>query len=326
MSGAPPVLILGWSSIARRRVAPALARLGAGAVDVASRTQDVDRPAGLGGRTFTDYGAALDASAATIVYVSTRNHEHAAHAAAALASGRHVVIDKPATLAEADTARLVERASAAGLLIAEATVWPWHPQVSAAQDLIAAHGRIEHISASFSYPPLPAGNFRHVAGHGGGALWDLGPYAVTPGRVFFDSAPDAVDAHASGLDAHASGAALETSFSTLMRHPGGATVSGHFSVSAPYVNRLELIGPNLRLTLDRVFTTPADAVTRITGEAAGKAIAIDAPAGDTFAAFLADVMSAAGAGHSDRFARAMLADARAMARLRQATGAARSGG
>lgn len=311
MSGAPRVLILGWSSIARRRVAPALARLGAGAVDIASRTQEVARPGGLAGRTFPDYAAALESSDATIVYVSTRNHEHAEHAEAALASGRHVIIDKPATLAEADTARLVERAAAARRLIAEATVWPWHPQVAAARDLIAAHGPVEQIAAAFSYPPLPEGNFRHIAAHGGGALWDLGPYAVTPGRVFLGSAPDAIHAHASGSD-------VDTRFSALMRHPGGATLTGHFNVRAAYANRLELLGPRLLLTLERVFTTPADLETRITGQADGAPLAIDVAAGDAFEAFLADAIGAAGSGDAERFAQAMLADARAMARLRHA--------
>ena len=309
---APRVLILGWSSIARRRVAPALARLGASGVDVASRTQEVARPAGLGGRTFGDYAEALRDSTARIVYVSTRNHEHAEHAAAALASGRHVVIDKPAALSAGETAALIDQAAAQRLLLAEATVWMWHPQIAAAARLVEAHGPVERITAAFTYPPLPAGNFRHVAAHGGGALWDLGPYAVTPGRVFLgDEAPSHIDAHAGAGDP-------ETSFSVLMRYPSGGTLAGHFSVNAPYVNRLELQGPRLALTIERAFTTPPDLVMRVTGEAGGERVAIDTPPGDAFAAFLADVAANADGGDHERFARLLIKDAEAMARLRRA--------
>ncbi len=41
-----------------------------------------------------------------------------------------------------------------------------------------------HITVDFSFPPLDPENFRYKKDLGGGALNDLGPYAVSAGRVF----------------------------------------------------------------------------------------------------------------------------------------------
>ena len=80
-------LVLGGSSIARRRVVPAFDRLGV-TVDIASRTAGWPAARSGPGVTFTDYADALARSRASLVYVSTRNHEHVEWTGAALAAGR----------------------------------------------------------------------------------------------------------------------------------------------------------------------------------------------------------------------------------------------
>jgi predicted dehydrogenase len=298
-----------------RRVVPALARSGCGAIDVASRSREIVRPDELPGRSYRSYEQALAESDAGLVYVSTRNHEHAAHVEAALASGRHVVVDKPASIDAADTRRLVDLAARGGRLFAEATVYPWHPQFAAAAALVVEHGPVERITATFCYPPLPAGNFRHRPEYGGGLLWDLGPYAVSAGRVIFDgAAPDAIAA------ASTMGEAVDTGLSTLMIYDGGRAAIGHFSMRSQYVNRLELFGPRMAVAIERAFTTAADQPCLLSGEAGATRIAIEVPAADAFAEFLRDVFAAIDAGDHARFTDAMLADAAALERLRAAAG------
>jgi len=308
------VLLLGWSSFAERRVVPALARLGVTRVDVASATRTPALPAPLTGRAFTSYADALTSSAATLVYVSTRNHEHVSWARRALESGRHVVVDKPAVLEQADAHALVDLSHRQQRLVAEATVYPWHPQFDVARELIAAHGPLTRLTATFVFPRLPEHNFRHRAQAGGGTLYDLGAYALTPGRVFFDAAPTTIDATAVQI----AGDEVETAFSVLLTYPGQRTLIGHFGSPGSYTNRLELSGPRFALTMDRAFTSTADQSTRIVGVAGNQPIAIDVPAADAMARFLDDVITSAGTGRHERFATAMLADAAALARLRAA--------
>ncbi len=308
------VLLLGWSSFAERRVAPALARLGVTRVDVASATRTPALPAPLSGRVFTDYDDALAASAASLVYVSTRNHDHVRWTTRALASGRHVVVDKPAVLEEQDAHALVALSRRQQRLVAEATVYPWHPQCAGARDFIAAHGPLTRITATFLFPRLPEHNFRHRAHAGGGTLYDLGAYALTPGRVFFDAAPTTISATAVQLE----GDEVETAFSVLLTYPEQRTLIGHFGSPGTYTNRLELSGPRFTITLEPAFTAPPDRATRVVGVADGQPIALEVPPADAMAHFLDDVMTSAASGQHDRFADAMLADAAAMARLRAA--------
>jgi predicted dehydrogenase len=316
------VLILGWSDIVVRRVLPACLGLGVERIDLASRSRPVRLPAGVPGVVFDDYAPALAASPADLVWVSTQNHLHAPLARAALEAGYHVVIDKPATLALADTEALVATAARRGRLLAEATVYAFHPQIEAIRGVFAALGEAPtRISAWFGYPPLDQDNFRWRAEPGGGVLWDLGPYAVSVGRLFFGAAPQGL--HACAVRAPRD--AVPTSLSLLACYPGGRTLVGHFSMRSEYVNRLELCAPTGSVCLERAFTTPPDQAPCLRTRSGGCPGEHRLPAADAFACFLAAVRSAVADGDHGAFAAAMLADARVLDRVLGQVGAAGGG-
>ena len=92
-----------------------------------------------------------------------------------------MVVDKPAFLGFDDTKRILEVAGREGRCVAEAIVCACHPSIAIARDIFAAaYTEPTHIVAVFSMPPRPSGNFRNRADLGGGCLWGLGPYAITP--------------------------------------------------------------------------------------------------------------------------------------------------
>lgn len=284
-------------------------------VDVASRTADVPR-ATVSGRVFTSYDEALRESGAALVYVSTRNHEHVPWVMAALQSGRHVVVDKPAALSVADSEAMAEEAARRGLLVAEANVWAWHPQIEVVRRLAIDRGPLTRVSAMFVVPALGRPNYRYEAACGGGVLWDLGPYAVSCGREFFGEPAQAISATAVVPE----GEEVDTSFSVLMRYPGDRVLTGHFGMPLAYWNRLDLGGPRFALTIERAFTTSADAPARIVEWTDGTPSVIDVPAADAFACFLSAVGDAIRSGACDRFVSPLVADARMLGRLRQAAG------
>ena len=315
-------LLVGYSSIGQRRLLPALASLGVTAVDVATRSRwpaltaaSGTLPHGLQGQFFHDYAEALAVSTAEIVYISTVNSLHAELAQAALQQGRHVIVDKPITTDLDAARRLVEQARHAGRMLAEATVYAYHPQIAAIQRLFRDAGsQPTQIVAAFTFPKLPADNFRHQAALGGGALWDLGPYAVTPGRLFFDAAPvEVVCRPSAGV-----GQAVESGFSVLARYPGDRTMVGHFGMGAGYLNQLHLLGPEMALSVERIFTTAPDqdAILRLNQRNQLHTVAV--PAADSFACFLRTVLVAIADGRMTTFADDILADAEAMAQLRAA--------
>ena len=203
-----------------------------------------------------------------------------------------------------------------GRCLAESTVYGYHPQIAAAKQAFAeADSRPTQLTATFSFPPLPADNFRYKAACDGGALWDLGPYAVTPGRIFFGEEPQDIACRITGA-----GAEVETSFSVLMTYSGGRSMVGHFGFNTGYRNRLDILGPQVVVTIDRVFTTPANLANEVHISQNNQSKIITVSPADQFALFLRAVVSAIEAGQHETLADDLLSDAQVMWRLREAAG------
>jgi len=309
------ILLIGYSKIAQKRILPALARLNISHIDVASRTgaTKVRLPEGTRGQIFQDYEAALSQSPADLVYISLTNDAHAEWTERALERGFHVIVDKPAFTSLDDTRRLIDLAQKQHCCLAEATTYAYHPQIQAAQQaFLEADSQPTRLIATFSFPPLPAGNFRHKQRLGGGALWDLGSYAVTPGRLFFGQAPQQIFCHIGDW-----GDEVELSFSMLATYSEGRSMVGHFGFNTGYRNQLDIFGPQTTVTIDRVFTTPADMVNALQINQHNRAKTVNIPAADQFALFCQTVIQAIETGQYEPLAETILADATVLDRLRQ---------
>src|SRR6266481_5055377 len=123
------LMILGYSSIAERRVIPAAAKVAAiDEISIASNSRP--QPSGWpkAGRFFSDYETALRESDSDVVYLSLPNAMHEHWAMTALAAGKHVVVDKPAMITLQGSERAVKEARRNNRVLAEATVFGYHPQ------------------------------------------------------------------------------------------------------------------------------------------------------------------------------------------------------
>lgn len=312
------VLLAGYSSIAQKRVLPALAKLGIRDIDLASRSAtNASWPEGTKGSFYADYGEGIRKSSADLVYISTTNDLHATLAELSLREGRHTVVDKPAFLRLEEAERLIEMAARRKLCLAEATVYPFHPQVEAVRKVFAeSDSRPERLSAVFSFPPLPADNFRYRAELGGGALWDLGPYAVTPGRVFFGERPEEIVCRITHRQ-HG----VDTAFSVLMIYSGGRSFTGQYGYTTGYRNTLEVLGPQVAVTMERAFTTLPDAPATLRVTQGARQKTIEAEAADTFASFLKEVGDSIAQGDMQRWPAALREDALVLDELRRSAAA-----
>ena len=302
----------------QRRVLPALRGLPeVERIDLAS-TQV--RHGGLSGwdagTVFDGYGAGLAKSAASLVYVSLVNAAHQEWAEAALSSGRHVIVDKPAFLGLSQTDAVLAQADRTSQCVAEATVFAYHPQVQAIRDSFAAAGdQPKRATVTFSFPPLDAANFRYRRALGGGALWDLGPYAASVGRVFFGAQPARV-----GCTVLSHHNEVESAFVVELEYPDGRSVVGTFGFDTVYRNRLDLIGAELGVELDRAFTIPADLPNELRLTRRSGAETVQVPPGDAFAAFFRHVIQCIEAHDWRGLAEDMERDAHTLHRLRVAAG------
>jgi predicted dehydrogenase len=304
------LLILGHSSIVERRVLPAAAKAGGiETISIASKSRPKPQSWPKQGRFFDNYEAALRGSDCDLVYLSLPNAMHERWVMAALAAGKHVVVDKPAIMTLAASERAVEAAQRAGRLVAEATVFGYHPQFAALAEFVAEIGPLTQSAAQFIFPPLPIGNFRNHAELGGGCLLDLGPYAAATMRILGGDGVSDLTALAGGRHPETG---VDMGFSVLARLGNGSTFSGQFSFEGEYQNRLLVVGRSGSVLIERVFTPPADHAVEWRRRLRNVDSVVTFEPADTFTKFLEAVTSAIAGGDHESFHRDLLSDARCL--------------
>lgn len=301
------LLILGYSSIVERRVLPAAAKVeDIREVSIASKSRRRPDHWPKAGRFFDDYEAALRESNSDIVYLSLPNALHEHWVMTALGAGKHVVVDKPAMMTFAGSQGAVAEARRLGRLVAEATVFGYHPQFVMLAGFLAEIAPVTQAAAQFIIPPLPIDNFRNHAELGGGCLLDMGPYAAATMRIVGGGAVSDVTALSGGRHPETG---VDMGFSVMARLHNGAAFSGHFSFEGEYQNRLLIVGRSGSVLTERVFTPPADQKMEWRRRQRNADDVVTFEPADTFANFLKAVTSAIAAGDHERFHRDLLADA-----------------
>jgi xylose dehydrogenase (NAD/NADP) len=168
---------LGAGNIARVALAPAV-HAATGAVLQAAAARDPLRAQALGPIVVHDsYEALLADPTVDAVYISLSNEAHLPWTLKALAAGKHVLCEKPLCLTAAEVDQI---ASAQGdLLVVEASWFRWHPRIRLLHELLPRIGTVTHVSAGFAFAGDLEGNYRLDPARGGGALYDVGHYAVS---------------------------------------------------------------------------------------------------------------------------------------------------
>jgi predicted dehydrogenase len=191
--------ILGAAKFAREHMAPAIhAAEGAELAALATRDPakaDAFKAFCPGLRIHGDYDALLADPGIDAVYIPLPNHMHFGWTKKALAAGKHVLCEKPMTMATGEFDDLIAARDASGCLAAEAYMIVHHPQWQWAQARLAAGdiGRLVHVSGRFSFDNRDEpGNIRNRPETGGGALRDIGVYVIGSARFVTGTEPVAV--------------------------------------------------------------------------------------------------------------------------------------
>ncbi len=133
-------------------------------------------------------GAALDP--VDVVVVTTPNATHVPLAEAAIAAGRHVVVDKPVAPTAAEARGLAAAARARGVLVVPYHNRRWDGDFRTVQRLVAegALGDVHRFESRFDrWRPTPRAGWKEAGGAGAatGLLYDLGPHLVDQALVLF---------------------------------------------------------------------------------------------------------------------------------------------
>ncbi|WP_331714624.1 Gfo/Idh/MocA family protein [Auraticoccus cholistanensis] len=192
----------------------------------------------------------LDDEAVEVVHVCTPNALHAEQVEAVLASGRHVVCEKPLATRVADAEALVTAATAAGAVATIPFVYRFYPLVREARARFAAggSGRISTVVGSYLQDWLLTAeddNWRVDAAAGGAsrAFGDIGSHLVDLLEFVTGDRIVALSASTSRLYDERGGTPVQTedAVALTLRTAGGAIGSLVVSQVAPgRKNRLQL--------------------------------------------------------------------------------------
>lgn len=208
-------------------------------------------------KTYDNLDALLDDAEVEAVYLPLANHEHAEWTLRAIAHGKHVLCEKPMALTVADIEAIKAAASEHKVTVMEGFMYRFHPQHARVLELIGLGtiGEVRSVRASYSFMMRPARIYRLAESveRGGGAMWDIGCYAIHSARMFFDQTPVAVTAMSRFIE---SGADMTTS--GIIDFGEGKFAHFDFSFERARRSEYEIIGTKGGIKCHTVWQLPGD--------------------------------------------------------------------
>ncbi len=197
------------------------------------------------------YQAVVDDPEVEAVYVPLPNAMHREWTERAAAAGKHVLCEKPLASAAEDVAAMYAACRRSDVVLAEAFMTPFHPRTAAVIEAVrrGAVGEIRSIRSEFTFTigADHSDNFRWKAAYGGGALWDVGIYTLSP---IFDLLDDPEVCHVTSSDGPGD---IDVTTSVVLATPR-ALATALCSFEMPEHQLLEIRGTAGTLTVERPFT------------------------------------------------------------------------
>ncbi len=271
--------ILGAADIAYKRFLPALEKseqfsfAGIASRDPARCAPFLER---FGGRCYPDYPSLLADKEIDCIYLPLPPALHAKWGLRVLEAGKHLLMEKPFTTSQRDTAAILAAAERRGLAVHENYMFLYHRQLDAIRQIIASGelGRIRMLRAAFTFPHRGAKDFRYDTALGGGALLDCGGY---PLRLASELLGDTARVCWSDLQTDPA-YRVDTAGSAVLQNDSGLTAHIFFGMDDTYRCDLEVWGSKASLTALRIFTAPPNLapVLQLQGNEGNRNIPIDA--------------------------------------------------
>src|SRR6266487_99753 len=196
--------------------------------------------------SYPTYDQVLKDPQVDAVYISLPNSMHCEWAIKALEAGKHVLCEKPLSRHAREVEAAFDAADRAGRLLSEGFMYRHNPQTKRARQLVdeGAIGELRLIRSAFSYSLYDETNIRLRTALDGGALMDIGCYAVSGSRLF-GGEPENVYGEAwfgpSGTD---------WVFAGMLRFPGDVVALFDSGTAMTERDELEAIGSEGSLFLD----------------------------------------------------------------------------
>lgn len=146
-------------------------------------------------KVYDDYTQMFADPDIDVIYLTTPHNTHMAYLEQALSHGKHVLCEKSITLNSAELARAKQLAADHGVVLAEAMTLYHMPLYRVLRERVASGelGKVNLIQLNFgSFKVYDMSNRFFNRSLAGGAMLDIGVYALSLARMFLESSPDQV--------------------------------------------------------------------------------------------------------------------------------------
>lgn len=214
-----------------------------------------------GGKIFGGYDEIISSNEIDAIYIPLPPALHYLWAKKALEHGKHVLLEKPATLSVSDTQNLVEAADVKGLALHENYMFVYHKQMKEISEIIKSGeiGEARLYRIFFGFPRRPLEDFRYNKELGGGALYDCGGYTLKCARIMLGDSAQVLAATSNYVD----GFEVDLYGTATLQNRNGDTAHISFGMDHDYRCELDVWASNGSLYTNRIMTAPVDFVPEV---------------------------------------------------------------
>ncbi len=212
-------------------------------------------------KAYGSYEALLADEAVDFVYIPLPNHLHLEYIKKSADAGKPILCEKPLGLNAREAREAADYCADRGVPLMEAFMYRFHPQWRRARALVESSeiGAVKAVHCWFSYNNKDPNNIRNKADFGGGALLDIGCYAVSSARFLMGSEPE----RALCLSERDPVFKTDILSSGILDFGGGRRAAFTVGTQAFSMQRVDAYGADGALTVELPFNMYGDAPARV---------------------------------------------------------------
>ena len=195
-----------------------------------------------------------------IVYVATPTGLHYQQGIKIIESNKHFWSEKPIVQNTDQAYSLIKMANSNKLTIAEGFMYLHHPAFDFLKDTLRTNqlGSLNNITIDFGLPQLGRPGFRNYDHLGGGAIYDLGSYAISAVIELFENEIIEIKYCELNLDTNLN---IDTSGFVLLKINNSIYITLKWSYNVAYRNEIIIWGKEGCLLNKRFFSKPDDYIS-----------------------------------------------------------------
>lgn len=234
----------------------------------------------FGGEVFYGYQNLIESDKVDAIYLPLPPALHYEWAKKALLAGKHVLVEKPASISSIHTKELIEIAKKTNVALHENYMFGFHQQLNDINTMLqnGIIGNIRQYFVNFGFPLRALSDFRYNKKLGGGALLDCGGYTIRYASMLLGNSAKIKYAHLGYIN----GFEVDMYGSGVLENDEGTTVHISFGMDNEYKCDLEVWGNKGLLTTNRILTAPVGYTPEATIKRGNNIEVISLTADDTF--------------------------------------------